>query len=162
MSIAIVTSVVLSALIGVVSNALVGSWGWALVTALLVLVSCMACVQLFLHRAAGREQPTTSGESGKHESPAHVGRPADPRNPATMTFTSSTVRHSMIAGRDINQTKIGTGGILGIVGVALLLGVGTTALGRTPAAVPKRAVNQTLTPTTDNRAQNSGPGPGGV
>lgn len=130
-----IASVVLSAAVGIVSNILVESWGWALLTALLVLVSCLALVEVIRHRADRAAPATTPAQT-----PAHA-------RPGSITITGSSVRGN-VAGRDINQTKIGTGGLAAMALVAVTVGVGTTYLGRTDAAIPRRALDATATTPT--------------
>lgn len=135
-----VVSVLLSAAVGLVSNVLVDSWGWALLTALLVLVTCLAIVEVNRHRAALAAARSVADPK--------AGPPADPKadpeagrqeERAGITITGSRVS-GQIAGRDAYQVRIGTGGFVAIAMAAILLGGGATYLGRTDAAIPGRAL----------------------
>jgi hypothetical protein len=120
-------SVVLTVLTGVVVNLFTDIWGWALLSALLVLASCLAIVEVTRHRM--------DDQAGR---PAPAPVPEHPLPPGSTSVTiSATNFRGMAAGRDINKTtRIGTGGLAAIVVVAVLLAGGTTALGRTDAALP--------------------------
>ena len=129
-----VTSVVLTVLTGVVVNVFTDIWGWALLSALLVLATCTAIVKVVRRRMDAlnlRPRPATT--------PAQEPAPSRPGPPGStsMTISGSTIS-GMVAGRDINKsTRIGTGGLAAILTVALLVAGGTSALGRTDAALPK-------------------------
>jgi hypothetical protein len=140
-----VVSVILSAAIGIVSNVLVDSWGWALLTALLVLVSGLAIVEFTRNRAdrAAGTPPSATPESSS----------TGDRPPGSITITGSKVS-GLVAGRDVHQTRIGTGGFAAIAVAALLLGGGATYLGRTDAAIPKRALLEDSKPSTSPSARS--------
>ena len=119
-------SVALTVLTGVVVNVFTDIWGWALLTALLVLASCLAVVEATRHRMDNQPQQSEPAPS-----------PERPLPPGSTSVTISATGRSMAAGRDINKsTRIGTGGLAAIVALALLLAGGSTALGRTDAALP--------------------------
>jgi hypothetical protein len=125
-----IVSVALSTAVGIVSNILVDSWGWALLTALLVLVSCLALVEVIRHRATPPPPATAPAHAASGWPPPRGG----------IVVTGSSVRGN-IAGGDIHQTKIGTGGLAAVVVAAAALGSGAIYLGRTDAAVPQRALD---------------------
>jgi len=142
LDVATVASVLLSAAVGVTSNAYVGSWAWGLLVALVVLVTCLAAAEIIRTRAAARSG--TAGLQGTGRHPPIPPPDAEPRPSPTveMTFSHSRVSRSVFAGRDAYQIKVGTGGVLTFVGVvliALLMGGGATLLGRSEAAVPRHA-----------------------
>ncbi len=141
-----IVSVVLSAAVGIVSNILVDSWGWALLTGLLVLVSCLAVVEVIRHRA-----DRTAVSAGS----ATALVPDRSHPPGSIVVTGSSVRGN-IAGGDINQTKIGTGGFAAVIVVAAALGGGATYLGRTEAAIPQRAQDTTAATPAASLPTSSG------
>jgi hypothetical protein len=143
-----VASVVLTAMVGVVSNVLVDSWGWALMTALLVLVSCLAIIEALRNRIMTADAGHPEGAGSESSPPASA-------VPGGITISQSRIR-GQVAGRDINQTKIGTGGFAAIAAAVVLLGGGATYLGRTDAAIPGHAVrnnDEAIDPANPNPGQ---------
>lgn len=121
-----IASVIMSAAIGIVSNMLVGSWGWALLTALLVLVAALAIIEFVRHRIDRPTRPPTSTAPQSDDAARGI------------SITDSKIS-GVVAGRDVNQLRVGTGGLAVIAAAALLLGGGATYLGQTDAAIPDHA-----------------------
>lgn len=141
LDVASVVSVVLSAAVGVVGNAYVGSWAWGLLVALVVLVICLATAEIIRTRAAARLNASSAPPADVHPP---LRPSAEPQSGPTtsMTISQSRVSNSVFAGRNAYQLKVGSGGIFAFIGMlilALMLGGGATLLGRTDAAVPRHA-----------------------
>lgn len=149
-------SVMLTVVTGVVVNLFTDIWGWALLSALLVLASCLAIVEVTRHRMDNQARQ-----------PAPVPIPERSLSPGSTSVTiAATNFRGTAAGRDINKTtRIGTGGLVAIVAAAFLLMGGTSALGRTDAALPSgdRAIprnnDSTATPIVSSERSTAPPVP---
>lgn len=117
--IATALSVALSAFVAVVAGRLAGRWTWSLFAAFVAVVVMVAGLEIVRGRAATDKSAVPAVDQGDAVD-------------ATRAVVAAG-RRSQAAGRDIKNTKIGTGGIGGFVGVlvvATVLSGGTIVWGR--------------------------------
>jgi hypothetical protein len=135
-------SVLLSAAVGIVGNAIVGTWAWALIATLVVLIVCLTGLEIVRRRA--EQQPAAEAP------PA----PAGPWPPPGINVSDNQIR---VAGGHIYDVHIGGGAFAGIIAVfalAVALSGTVVTIGRQQVVADKATTtpeSPTVPPTVPRR-----------